>query len=228
MFSGETLAQTYIEGELIDLARKVYNVPVPRKEHYEDLGRRLTKLKSYGYDIKVMKKGSDQVVETTSLGLINFVSISYVDKTFRVELSEQLKNAYIQKQYTKILSDAYKSIKSVQTRGIMMLLQQERLKEHSRGSRETTLTLKYFRSHMKFNKQMTNANLLRMLTSHLETLKDHELVVEKYQDVNRKSGIHITFLPLSDKERIVYGYDMDTTIEDKHVIIDTEYKESTN
>src|SRR5699024_4254043 len=226
MFSGETLGQPYIEGDLVDLARKVYNVPVPRKEHYEDLGRRLSKLKSYGYDIRVMKKGTDQVVETTSLGLINFVNISYVDKTFRVELSEQLKNAYIQKQYTNILSDAYKSIKSVQTRGIMMLLQQERLKEHSKGSRETTLTLKYFRSHMKFNKQMSNANLMRMLTGHLETLKDHELVVEEYQDVNRKSGIHITFLPLSDKEKIVYGYDMDNAIEDKQDIIDTHYKES--
>ena len=226
MFSGETLGQPYIEGDLIDLARKVYNIPVPRKEHYEDLGRRLSKLKSYGYDIKVMKKGTDQVVETTSLGLINFVNISYVDKTFRVELSEQLKNAYIQKQYTNILSDAYKSIKSVQTRGIMMLLQQERLKEHSKGSRETTLTLKYFRSHMKFNKQMSNANLMRMLTGHLETLKEHELVVEQYQDVNRKSGIRITFLPLSDKEKIVYGYDMDNAIEDKQNIIDTHYKES--
>ena len=226
MFSGETLGQPYIEGDLVDLARKVYNIPVPRKEHYEDLGRRLSKLKSYGYDIKVMKKGTDQVVETTSLGLINFVNISYVDKTFRVELSEQLKNAYIQKQYTNILSDAYKSIKSVQTRGIMMLLQQERLKEHSKGSRETTLTLKYFRSHMKFNKQMSNANLMRMLTGHLETLKEHELVVEQYQDVNRKSGIRITFLPLSDKEKIVYGYDMDNAIEDKQNIIDTHYKES--
>ena len=226
MFSGETLGQPYIEGDLIDLARKVYNIPVPRKEHYEDLGRRLSKLKSYGYDIKVMKKGTDQVVETSSLGLINFVNISYVDKTFRVELSEQLKNAYIQKQYTNILSDAYKSIKSVQTRGIMMLLQQERLKEHSKGSRETTLTLKYFRSHMKFNKQMSNANLMRMLTGHLETLKEHELVVEQYQDVNRKSGIRITFLPLSDKEKIVYGYDMDNAIEDKQNIIDTHYKES--
>ena len=36
---------------------------------------------------------------------------------------------------------------------------------------------------MKFNKQMSNANLMRMLTGHLETLKDHELVVEEYQDV---------------------------------------------
>ena len=79
---------------------------------------------------------------------------------------------------------------------------------------------------MKFNKQMSNANLMRMLTGHLETLKDHELVVEEYQDVNRKSGIHITFLPLSDKEKIVYGYDMDNAIEDKQNIIDTHYKES--
>ena len=68
MFSGETLSQTYIDGDLIDLARKVYNVTTPRKEHYEDLGRRLIKLKNYGYDIKVVKKSSGQVVETTSLG----------------------------------------------------------------------------------------------------------------------------------------------------------------
>lgn len=227
MFSGETLGQTYIEGDLIDLARKVYNVSTPRKEHYDDLGRRLTKLKSYGYDIKVLKKASGEVVETTSLGLINFVTINYRERKFRVELSEQLKNAYIQKQYTNILSDAYKSIKSVQTRGIMMLLQQERLKEHSKGSREITLTLKYFRSHMRFSKQMSNANLLRELTNHLSTLQTNELIVQDFEEVNRKSGIRITFLPLSDKERIVYGYDLDTAIED-HQIIDGEYKESAN
>ena len=32
--------------------------------------------------------------------------------------------------------------------------------------------------------------------------------------------------PLSDKEKIVYGYDMDNAIEDKQNIIDTHYKES--
>lgn len=225
MFSGETIGQTSIEGDLIDLARKVYNVSVPRKKHYEDLGRRLTKLKSYGYDIKVMDKNSHDIVETTSLGLINFVTINYKDRTFRVELSEQLKNAYIQKQYTNILSDAYKSIKNVQTRGVMMILQQERLKEHSKDSREISLTLKYFRSHMKFSRQMSNANLQKELTTHLKTLKEHGLVVKDFEEINKKSGFHITFLPLSDQERIVYGYDMGNAIED-HNIIDAKYKES--
>lgn len=224
MFSGETLSQPYIEGNLIDFARKVYNVATPRKEHYEDLGRRLTKLKNYGYDIQVSKKTSGQIVETTSLGLINYVQVNYFEKTFRVELSEQLKNAYIQKQYTNILSDAYKSIKSVQTRGIMMLLQQERLKEYGKGSREITLTLKYFRSHMKF-KQMSNANLLRELSTHLKALQSRQLIIDKFEDVNRKSGIHITFLPLTEKELIVYGYDMENALEDQH-IIDTDYKEA--
>ena len=224
MFSGETLSQTYIDGDLIDLARKVYNVTTPRKEHYEDLGRRLVKLKNYGYDIKVVKKSSGQVVETTSLGLINYVTINFVEKTYRVELSEQLKNAYIQKRYTNILSDAYKSIKSVQTRGVMMLLQQERLKEYSRGSLETTLTLKFFRSHMKF-KQMSNANLFKELTAHLEALRSRQLIVDNLEEVNKRSGLHITFLPLTEKELIVYGYDIKKEIEDTH-IIDATYRES--
>ena len=152
------------------------------------------------------------------------MTINFVEKTYRVELSEQLKNAYIQKRYTNILSDAYKSIKSVQTRGVMMLLQQERLKEYSRGSLETTLTLKFFRSHMKF-KQMSNANLFKELTAHLEALRSRQLIVDNFEEVNKKSGLHITFLPLTEKELIVYGYDIKKEIEDTH-IIDATYRES--
>ena len=105
-----------------------------------------------------------------------------------------------------------------------MLLQQERLKEYGKGSREITLTLKYFRSHMKF-KQMSNAKLLRELSTHLKALQSRQLIIDKFEDVNRKSGIHITFLPLTEKELIVYGYDMENALEDQH-IIDTDYKEA--
>ena len=99
-----------------------------------------------------------------------------------------------------------------------MILQQERLKEHSKDSREISLTLKYFRSHMKFSRQMSNANLQKELTTHLKTLKEHGLVVKDFEEINKKSGFHITFLPLSDQERIVYGYDMGNAIEDHNII----------
>ena len=72
---------------------------------------------------------------------------------------------------------------------------------------------------------MSNANLQKELTTHLKTLKEHGLVVKDFEEINKKSGFHITFLPLSDQERIVYGYDMGNAIED-HNIIDAKYKES--
>ena len=51
---------------------------------------------------------------------------------------------YVQKKYISILTDSYTSINSPQTKGIMMILQQERLSEYSKNSFSTTLTLKYF------------------------------------------------------------------------------------
>ncbi len=226
MINGESLAGQQIYVDLRDFTRKVYHISVPKHKHYEDLGKRLTKLKNYDYTISVRSKETGELIETTTLGLLNYLYINFQENYFQYTPSDQLVRTYVQKKYISILTDSYTSINSPQTKGIMMILQQERLSEYSKNSFSTTLTLKYFRAHMKLQR-MGNAALVKELTSHLTTLKKEHIVVKDFSFVNKNSAITIEFLPLDSKELIAYEFNT-KGIEDKSNIIDAKYIDVTN
>ena len=152
--------------------------------------------------------------------------INFQENYFQYTPSDQLVRTYVQKKYISILTDSYTSINSPQTKGIMMILQQERLSEYSKNSFSTTLTLKYFRSHMKLQR-MGNAALVKELTNHLTTLKNEHIVVKDFGFVNKNSAITIEFLPLDSKELIAYEFNT-KGIEDKSNIIDAKYVDVTH
>ena len=129
----------------------------------------------------------------------------------------------MQKNYTRILADSYKSIDSPQTKGIMMILQRERLTEYASESDTKTLTLKYFRTHMKLLK-IGNAALVKELVHHLDILKEKQVVVKDYTFVNKNSAVKISFLPLEYNELFAYGFNT-KKLEEKKNVIDTPYKE---
>ena len=225
MINGESLAGQQIYVDLRDFTRKVYHISVPKHKHYDDLGKRLTKLKNYDYTISVRSKETGELIETTTLGLLNYLYINFQENYFQYTPSDQLVRTYVQKKYISILTDSYTSINSPQTKGIMMILQQERLSEYSKNSFSTTLTLKYFRSHMKLQR-MGNAALVKELTNHLTTLKNEHIVVKDFGFVNKNSAITIEFLPLDSKELIAYEFNT-KGIEDRSNIIDTKYVDVT-
>lgn len=206
MISGESTVHPNITVDLREFTRKVFNVKVPKHKHYEELKNRLEKLRNYDYTITVRNKESNEVVETTTVGLLNYLYINFDEGYFIFEPSEQWIRTYVQKKYINLLTDSYESIESPQTKGIMMLLQQERLAEYSKGSSEKVLTLTYFRSHMKLVK-MGNAALKKELTNHLSILKEEQIVVKDFEFINKNSAIKVIFHPLDGREIIAYDFD---------------------
>ncbi|MDD3361820.1 MAG: hypothetical protein PHW34_09135 [Hespellia sp.] len=223
MINGETLNEQYIVGNLREFTRRIYNIKVPKKKHYDDIANRLTKLRNYDYTITIKNKASGELLETSSLGLLNYLNISYEDNTFQFTPSDQWVRTYVQKKYTSILSDAYASIDSPQTRGIMMILQQERLTEYKNHSSSKTLTLKYFRSNMKLQR-IGNAALIKELTKHLSILQEKKIVVQEFKFVNKSSAVLIEFTSLEPNELVAYEFDT-TLLEDQSNVIDADFIE---
>lgn len=222
MINGENLNEQYIICDLRDFTKRVFNIKVPRKSHYEDIASRLQKLRNYDYTITLRSKETGEIIETTSLGLLNYIYINYADNIIQFTPSDQWKRTYVQKKYINILSDSYNTIESVQTKGIMMILQQERLAEFSKNSCSKTLSLKYFRAHMKLQR-MGNAALIKELTNHLSILKKEQIVVKDFEFVKKNSAVRIDFMPLEEKELIAYEYN--TRSIGTNPIVDVDYKE---
>lgn len=225
LINGETLAGQQILVDLREFTRRVFNIKVPKQKHYEDIGNRLEKLKNYDYTITVRNKETGELVETTSLGLLNYLYINFQENYFQYTPSEQWIRTYVQKKYISILTDSYKSVNSPQTKGIMMILQQERLTEYAKNSYEKTLPLKYFRLHMKLQR-IGNAALVKELTNHMSILKSEQIVIKDFEFINKNSAVTIQFLPLDSKELIAYEFNP-KTIEDQNKIIDVEYVDIT-
>lgn len=225
MISGESTVHPIITVDLRDFTRKVFNIKVPKHKHYEELKNRLEKLKNYDYTITVRSRESDKVVEATTVGLLNYLYINFEENYFQFEPSEQWIRTYVQKKYINLLTDSYQSIESPQTKGIMMLLQQERLAEFSKGSSVKVLTLTYFRSHMKLIK-MGNAALVKELTNHLNILKEEHIVIKDFEFVNKNSALKVTFHPLDNREIIAYDFNT-KALEANSDIVDVECIETT-
>ena len=223
LINGENLNDQYISCDLRDFVRKIFHIKVPRKVHYDDVENRLKKLKSFDYTITVKSKETGEIVETTSLGLLNYININYKDNILQFTPSEQWKRTYVQKKYINILADSYTTIASTQTKGIMMILQQERLTEYSKGSSSKTFSLKFFRAHMKLQR-IGNAALIKELTHHLSILKNEQIVVKDFDFINKNSALHIEFMDLEDKELFAYEYNTKNALESSDVI-DTDFKE---
>lgn len=224
--NGENFANKLITVDLREFTRKVFGIKTPKHKHYENLIARLENLKKYEYTISVRNKETGELIETSTLGLLNYIHVYLDDNYFEFTPSDQWIQTYVQKNYTRILADSYKSIDSPQTKGIMMILQRERLTEYANDSDTKTLTLKYFRTHMKLLK-IGNAALVKELIHHLDILKEKQVVVKDYTFLSKNSAVKIDFLPLEYNELFAYGFNT-KKLEDKKNVIDTSYKELPN
>ena len=220
LINGETLSTQHIRVDLREFTRRVFNIRVPKKKHYEDIGNRLEKLKNYDYTITVRSRETGELIETTSLGLLNYLYINFQENYFQYTPSEQWIRTYVQKKYINILTDSYKSVDSPQTKGIMMILQQERLTEYAKNSYTKTLPLNYFRLHMKLQK-IGNSALVKELTNHMSILKSEQIVIKDFEFINKNSAVTIQFLPLDSKELIAYEFNT-KALDDPSKIIDVE------
>lgn len=224
LLNGENLNDQYISCDLREFTKRIFNIKVPRKAHYEDISSRLQKLTDYNYTITLTNKETGDIVQTTTLGLLNYININYEDNTIQFTPSAQLVRTYVQKKYVNILSESYKTIDSAQTKGIMLILQQERLAEYSNNSSTKDFNLKYFRAHMKVPK-MGNAALVKELKRHLSILEEKQIVVRNFEFLNQNSIVRINFMPLDEKELIAYNYTTKQIGESD--FIDAEYHEIT-
>lgn len=129
--------------------------------------------------------------------------------------SAEWKNRYVTNSYIQIDSESYEKITSYQTRAILMLLQQERLASFAKGINATTLTIKFFRTHMKLIK-VQNSMFIRELDKHLKTLQSEGIVVQEYEFILMNTSVKIHFTPLTEMEKISYGYSVRPGLEDNN------------
>ena len=208
LINGETLSNKHITVNMKEFCKEAFNLNRPRSYNIEDLAKRLEKLKNYSYRVSVVDKKTKEPMEITIVNLIDNLYINFSEGYFQFTPSEQWIKTYIQQKYTSILTDSYKNISSSQTRGIMMMLQKERIIAFNSGSLSKILTLKYFRSHMKLFK-MNNAALIREMTMHFTILKDKGIVVEDFQFIDNGASVCIYFVPLNHMELIAYDLNKD-------------------
>lgn len=224
LINGDTLANDIIEVDIKAFTKKIYNVRVPKAKHYEDLDKRLHKLRNFDYKITVRNKNTGELVESSSIGLLSYLHIGYETGYFQFSPSKQWIDTYVQKKYINILTDSYHSIESHQTKGIMMILQRERIAEYSKGNSSKQFNMKYWRAHMKLGK-MPPSTLVKELTKHFAVLKEKAIVIKDFEFVSKNSAVNIEFLPLDNKELMAYDFQT-KALEDKSVI-DAKFKEIT-
>lgn len=224
LINGDTIANDIIEVNIKNFTKKIYNVRVPKAKHYEDLDNRLHKLRNFDYKITVRNKNTGELVESSSIGLLSYLHIGYETGYFQFIPSKQWVDTYVQKKYINILTDSYHSIESHQTKGIMMILQRERIAEYSKGNSSKQFNMKYWRAHMKLGK-MPPSTLVKELTKHFTVLKEKAIVIKDFKFVSKNSVVNIEFLPLDHKELMAYDF-QSKALEDKS-IIEVECKEVT-
>ena len=216
MMSGENIGDTFIFCDFKEFVKKVCRATRIRKTHFDDIADRLQRLKYLGYSYTEYNKDTGEIKTQASLGFINSVNIDREQNILTFSPSAEWKNSYITNSYIQIDSESYSRINSYQTRAILMLLQQERLSSFSKGSNEVLLTMKFFRTHMKLIK-VPNSTFLKELTKHLETLKNEGIVVENYEFIHMSTSVKIYFTPVSDMEKISYGYGHPRQIQEKNL-----------
>lgn len=204
--NGDNLANVHIKVYYIDLIRSVYGVQQPKAKHYDDLYERLEKLKKYNQKITIRSKNTGEIIESSTLGLLNYLHQSKKERFFFFSPSDQMVKTYIERKYFSILTDTYRIVESPQTRTIMTMLQQLRLAEHVKGSTSTTLVLNFFRNYLKLDK-ITNTALTKELIKHFEYLKENDIIISKYRFMNKNSSVMIEFCPLDSKELLAYEFD---------------------
>ena len=65
--------------------------------------------------------------------------------------------------------------------------------------------------------KVPNSTFLKELTKHLETLKNEGIVVENYEFIHMSTSVKIYFTPVSDMEKISYGYGHPRQIQEKNL-----------
>lgn len=216
MISGENIGEPFISCDFRDFVQKVGRRETrPRKSTYDDIASRLQRLKYLGYSYTEYNKETGDIKTQSSIGFINSINIDREQNILTFSPSAEWKNSYITNSYIQIEAESYTRISSYQTRAILMLLQQERLACYSRGMNETTLTIKFFRTHMKLIK-VPNSVFIKELTKHLDTLIAEGVVVETYELVHRNTSVRISFKELTKTEIIAYGYSETHQLEDNN------------
>lgn len=215
MISGENIGEAFISCDFRDFVQKVTRTARPRKANFDDIAERLQKLKYLGYSYTEYNKETGDIKTQASIGFINSVNIDREQNILTFSPSAEWKNRYVTNSYIQIDSESYEKITSYQTRAILMLLQQERLASFAKGINATTLTIKFFRTHMKLIK-VQNSMFIRELDKHLKTLQSEGIVVQEYEFILMNTSVKIHFTPLTEMEKISYGYSVRPGLEDNN------------
>ena len=201
MISGENIGETYISCDFKDFVQRVTRTARPRKANLDDIAERLQKLKYLGYSYTEYDQETGDIKTQASIGFINSVNIDRANNILTFSPSAEWKNQYVTNSYIQIDSESYEKINSYQTRAILMLLQQERLANFAKGITATTLSMKFFRTHMKLIK-VQNSMFVRELENHLRTLQSEGIVVEDYEFRRKNTSVKIYFTHLTEMEKI--------------------------
>ena len=203
MIDAEAIKSSHIVGDLKSLAKMALNTEKLRNTQLKDIQERLHKLRDYNYSVTVKEKKTGKDIEKLSMNLVSMVHTYEKNGLifFDVEPTQRMISTYIKNNYVNILSQKYNQINSPQTRAILMILQSERIKVYLDGKLESSLSLKFFRSHMKLPK-IYPAKLKKEIEKHLRILKEKNLVVQDY--TIEKNGVNIHFTDLEDLEFIAY------------------------
>ena len=215
MISGENIGETYISCDFKDFVQRVTRTARPRKANLDDIAERLQKLKYLGYSYTEYDQETGDIKTQASIGFINSVNIDRANNILTFSPSAEWKNQYVTNSYIQIDSESYEKINSYQTRAILMLLQQERLANFAKGITATTLSMKFFRTHMKLIK-VQNSMFVRELENHLRTLQSEGIVVEDYEFRRKNTSVKIYFTHLTEMEKIAYGYSVRPGLENNN------------
>ena len=218
LIRADTINDRYVETKLSDFVKKVYGLQeAPRKRYYEDFQARLVKLRSYDYKIIIRDKKTEEIVQTTSMGLLEYVTVNRKDDILQFIPSQKWIDQYLQRAFVNISQKNYSLIQNRQARLIFTILEPVRIAAYSVGDTKKTLTLKYFRSRMKLY-NIRPASLVKEISKQLDYLINAGVSVESYEVLSKNSAFDITFLPLTEQERLVYKLNDQTALPENNII----------
>ena len=205
--------EQYITVDIRDFVKKIYGSNRP--EYQKNLGERLANLRDYSYTITVKDKKDGTLIESSTIGLINYLYINYEEGIFQFRPSDQLISTYQAKAYISVENNAYNSISSSKAKSLLFILQQERLGLHNAEEMKKSFPLRYFRSRLRLPLRTKNSVLIKDLERQLKILKDKQVIVQDYNFTMKNSIIDIVFLPFTEIEIFTYGFNTQDLLQTK-------------
>lgn len=180
-----------------ELVRSVFKQKGSSKRHYEQIVKRLLKLKDVSFKIKT-ENGSYVIFDL-------FDQVKFLEDGVRVEIkiNEFTHEQYIDNHVTKIYSDKIKNLCLPISESMVFILQKERF-THSTNHEEGNLELPFFNYPYEFftrrirfptRKKLVN---LSMIEQSLQEIVENNTTVESFRKV--QDVFQIRFIPVSKSE----------------------------